>query len=325
MATSKRLVMTNRQPHVSVCLPVYNGENFVREAIESTLEQSFEDFELVISDNASTDGSPDICREFAARDRRVRYWRSDRNRGMAWNYNRTFKLATGRYVVWIGHDDVMRKDYLRQCVAALDADDGVVLCFANTVYIDQDGREINRVDYHDVSDVAKPSWRFRNVLIDPMCDPVFGVMRADALKKTRLHGRFADSDRVLLAEMALHGRFRVLEQPLFAKRYHPMRNTDRFSDRRERTLIYDPTKIGKLYFTEARVVLGMVSAIQSARLSLKERLRSYNHLRKWVWTHRRRMWKDITATLKDAGHRELAKAIRSSSPAEKVNCEILHA
>src|SRR6516225_9483787 len=104
--------MTTRSPQVTVCLPVYNGQNYVGDAIRSVLGQTFEDFELVISDNASTDGTAEICRRAAARDPRVRYFRADTNRGLAWNHNHAFALAGGRYVMWMGHDDVLAAEYL---------------------------------------------------------------------------------------------------------------------------------------------------------------------------------------------------------------------
>src|SRR5262245_26889183 len=124
--------MIARNPCVSVCLPVYNGQDYVSEAIRSVLEQTFEDFELIISDNASTDGTEEICRDAAARDPRARYYRADVNRGLAWNHNRAFELARGRHLVWIGHDDLMAPEYVSRCLQAMEEDSEIVLCFANT-------------------------------------------------------------------------------------------------------------------------------------------------------------------------------------------------
>ena len=80
-------------PRVSIGLPVYNGDNFVGQAIESLLAQTYEDIELIVSDNASTDGTEDICRTFAAQDERVRYFRNAENIGLVRNYNQTFTLS----------------------------------------------------------------------------------------------------------------------------------------------------------------------------------------------------------------------------------------
>src|SRR5262245_7281116 len=115
VTTGEALAMTGA-PTASICLPVFNGDNFVRQTIRSILDQTFTDFELIISDNASTDGTAAICEQFVAQDPRVRYYRSDVNRGLAWNFNRAFELARGRYVAWIGHDDLMAADYIKRCV-----------------------------------------------------------------------------------------------------------------------------------------------------------------------------------------------------------------
>ncbi|UBF27329.1 glycosyltransferase [Kovacikia minuta CCNUW1] len=129
--------MSDRLPRVSVGLAVYNGENYIREAIDSILAQTFEDFELIISDNASTDKTQEICLEYAARDQRIRYDRADRNRGAAWNQNRVFELSTGTYYKLAAHDDVIAPDYLAKCVAVLDQNPAVVLCHSWTRSINE--------------------------------------------------------------------------------------------------------------------------------------------------------------------------------------------
>src|SRR6266536_1939108 len=86
---------------VSIGLPVFNGERFVAEAIDSILAQTFEDFELIISDNASTDGTEEICRCYAEKDERIRFVRNRENYGAAFNFNQTFHLSSGGYFKWV--------------------------------------------------------------------------------------------------------------------------------------------------------------------------------------------------------------------------------
>src|SRR5262245_34703254 len=107
-------------PLVSVALPVYNGENFIAEAIASVLAQSVTDLELIIQDNASTDRTREICAEFVARDPRVRYFRNPRNLGAAPNYNLAYKSASGRYFKWLAHDDRLLPDYFAATTRALE-------------------------------------------------------------------------------------------------------------------------------------------------------------------------------------------------------------
>ena len=283
--------MSDYRPSVSICLPVYNGENYVREAITSILEQTFEDFELIISDNASTDGTGEICRDAAARDPRVRYYRAEVNRGLAWNHNRAFHLARGRYVAWIGHDDLMGRQYVGRCVEALEKDAGAVLAFANYIYIDDKGSVIERVDIENPVSSERTSERFRGVLYEYRCHPISGVMRTEILKQTRLHGGFAESDRTLLAEMGLRGGFKLVPECLYSRREHAQRNYRRYPDLRERTLIFDPAKAGKLFFPILLEAMALFSAIHRAKVPLKERLRCYRFLLRWLWvTNRYRLW-----------------------------------
>lgn len=127
-------------PSVSIGLPVYNGQDFIAESVESLLSQTIGDFELIISDNASTDLTQDICRQFASRDRRVRYIRQPANKGASWNFNYTFSRSRGRYFRWHAHDDISAPRFLEECVKVLDNDPSVVLVWPREVGIDSQGR-----------------------------------------------------------------------------------------------------------------------------------------------------------------------------------------
>src|SRR6185369_4346332 len=107
-------------PSVSIGLPVYNGVNYLRQALDSLLAQTFGDWELILSDNGSTDATESICREFAARDGRIRYLREPVNRGATWNFNRVFELSRAPLFRWAAHDDVCSPELLERCVAALE-------------------------------------------------------------------------------------------------------------------------------------------------------------------------------------------------------------
>jgi glycosyltransferase involved in cell wall biosynthesis len=99
-------------PEASIGMPVYNGEKTIRAALDSVLAQTFTDFELIISDNASTDGTTAICREYAARDRRIRYVRQRENRGPAANFRFVLDEAVGKYFMWAACDDIRSPDFL---------------------------------------------------------------------------------------------------------------------------------------------------------------------------------------------------------------------
>jgi glycosyltransferase involved in cell wall biosynthesis len=217
---------TAAPPKVTIGMPVYNGERFLRDTLESLLTQTFGDFELVISDNGSTDGTQAICREYAARDSRIRYFREEINRGAGWNYNRVVEVARGIYFKWAAHDDLCAPTYLERCVAVLDNNPDVVLAYPDDIDIDEEGNRINRkragrVPMAERAASEVPSRRFRLlVLLDYDCEQVFGLIRIEILRKTKLILNYTDSDRTLLAELGLYGVFYEIPEPLFFHRHH---------------------------------------------------------------------------------------------------------
>ena len=304
--------MSLRSPLVSICLPVYNGDNYVSQAIRSIVGQSFEDFELIISDNASTDGTSIICLDAAAHDSRVRYHRADRNRGLAWNHNRAFELARSPYIAWIGHDDLMERDYIRQCVEGLTKDPGAVLSYTNSTYIDEEGKLIRLVSRPNSGASDRPSKRFYDILHDGMCDPIYGLMKRDILIQTHLHRGFADSDRVLLAEMGLRGRFHSVKGHLFSRRIHPEASSRKYKGLRERTItIFDPAKSGQIFSPVALETRALLSAIHQVRLPFKERVRCYRSLVAWLWT-------DHISTLPENLRERASRTLKSYLSAEQV-------
>jgi len=231
----------SRVPEISIGIPVYNGADFLGAAIESHLAQTFGDFELVISDNASTDGTEELCRGYAKEDSRVRYIRQPVNIGANANYNETAKIAQGRFFRWAADDDVLLPEYLERTYGLLSKDDNAVLCHSFAAHIDENGKPLRLADdgvgfvdekgtYVDGPDpnVATrqlrsphPHVRFRDVLLHTKwCFEIFGLTRREVLIKTPLHQKFYGTDRVLLAEMALLGTWRVVEEPLWQRRSH---------------------------------------------------------------------------------------------------------
>jgi len=216
----------NHKPRVSIGLPVYNGENYLEEAIDSILAQTYKDFELIISDNASTDRTPDICQAYANKDPRIRYYRNEKNIGAAVNFNRVFELSSSEYFKWAAHDDIIAPDYISECIEILDNDDSIVLCNSKAKFIDESGEVIE--DYNNKLinvNSPKPQNRFGDLIFyDHMCFDVFGLIRSDTLRKTSLIKAYPGSDRVLLAELGLINRFHEIPKYLFYNRDHSERS-----------------------------------------------------------------------------------------------------
>jgi glycosyltransferase involved in cell wall biosynthesis len=137
----------NAVPGLSVGLAVYNGENYLAESLDALLGQSYEDFELIISDNASTDSTDDICLRYAKQDSRIRYIRQPRNIGLAPNHNFVFGQARGELFKWASHDDLYARDLLQHCVAALDENPHSALAHSWTAMVDDSGAATKLVQY----------------------------------------------------------------------------------------------------------------------------------------------------------------------------------
>ena len=206
-------------PLVSIGVPVYNGAPLLAQTLDALLAQSCADLELIISDNASTDATPEICADFARRDARVRHFRQSRNIGAPANWNFVARQARGRYFKWAAASDLCHPDLLARCLEPLERDQGVALCFARTAFIDGHGRTFgDPASDFPVLD-ASPSERFRRVCHElQLNNAQSGLIRTDALRRTHLDRLYPHGDRVLMAELALQGRFAMLEEVLLYRR-----------------------------------------------------------------------------------------------------------
>lgn len=279
-------------PLVSVGLPVRDGERFLAEAIEAVLAQDLPDLELVISDNASTDATEDICRRYAAADPRVAYQRSPINRGAAWNYNAVVQAARGRYFKWATHDDLIEPSYLSRCVEVLERRPEVVLCYTRVADIDEHGNRLHvRPPVRHVVGPSVPH-RIRRLLLEPTaCFEILGVTRTDQLRATRLIGPYASSDRTLLLELALLGEFHEVDAVLALHRDHGATSTNRYHAR-ARNAWFDPRRRRDASFPVWRLLGEYARAVQAARLSPGDRVGSALQLPAWAAANWRRLAKD---------------------------------
>lgn len=213
------------KPGVSVGLAVFNGENYLAEAIESILAQTYREFEIIISDNASTDATQQICSTYVKRDTRVRYFRQKSNRGAAWNQNEVIRLAEREYFKLAAHDDLIDPEFLQHCVTELENHKDIILAYTDTYEMPK-GNTSYLLRWHDKDtlDTANHSvsTRFSELIRgDQYGFRIFGVIRTGVLRKTRLFGAFHASDHILMTELGLLGRFTRIDKPLFLSRLHP--------------------------------------------------------------------------------------------------------
>ncbi len=211
--------MTLEIPKLVIGMPVYNGEKHIAETVESILGQSFGDFKLLISDNASTDKTGDICKEYAAKDSRVIYVRQPKNLGMAPNFNYVFQPGDSSYFKWAAHDDILKPTYLEHCIEKLDANPSLGMVHSPTLRIDDAGLELDL--YNDIGlDGERISDRFWKVLWTVNIYEIYGVIRSRYVAKTKLAGSYFGSERNILAEVLMQGSIEYLSIPEFARRDH---------------------------------------------------------------------------------------------------------
>lgn len=212
------------KPLVSIGMPVYNGDRYLRQALDSLLAQDYENIELIISDNASTDTTPAICQEYAAQDGRIQYYRNSTNIGATKNFNKVFELSNGKYFMWAAHDDLWEKTFIRKGVEKLVSNFSAGLAFSEVIYINPDGtinwewnlrrrQEKQRKKANNVKERVVEFLKYFYIDIHPF---IYGLFRSDALKKTSLLTENYGSDTALCLELILSGcETDKIEEPLF--------------------------------------------------------------------------------------------------------------
>lgn len=283
-------------PRVSIGLPVYNGERYLSEALNSLLAQTFEDFELIVCDNASTDRTEAICRSYAARDRRVRYHRNPTNLGAARNYRLAFAMSAAPYFRWATYDDLVGPELLARCVEVLDRDESVVLAYPKTRLLDEWGRVT--ADYEDGLHLLSPraSERFIQLIRRlRLCNAVYGLIRASELRRTALLGSYVGSDGPLLAELTLYGRLFEVPEFLFYRRRHPAAFSSQ-QDPQKLLQFYEPSTTRRIPLIAWRHLIAHLAAVDRAPVRIVEKARIYRFLIRDAISSRGDYWGEL-ATL----------------------------
>ena len=311
---------TARVPRVTVSVAVHNGADYLGDCVESILAQSYPDFELVISDSASTDGTEELCRSYAARDQRVRYLRSDDYLGITENHEATLRAARGELFCWIGADDALHEDYVSACVEAFDADPTLVHVCATAQGIDplwhRDARTPLLADYRDdrltLLDPS-PSARLRNLIRQlRQCNAFMGLYRTDLLRSLLPLEPAPGFDRVLLAQVVLHGRSEQLKRLLYYRRMHSTQTSRHMTEAATQRIFNRP--LTTVAYLESVNLFGrQVAAIRQAPLDANERLRCFRVLGvRWFPVRHRALAKELVRT---AG-RTRNRLLHTSHPAD---------
>jgi glycosyltransferase involved in cell wall biosynthesis len=310
--------MSGRSPRLSVGVPVRNGQRFIADALDSFLDQTFEDLEVVIGDNASDDDTEQICRTYAARDGRIRYVRHRDNLGLNGNFNFLFDAARGEYFKWAAHDDLLAPTYLERCVETLDSDPSVVLATAQVKLVEADGSPI---PFDNDSEVFVTSYgetlpriysppnlaspvpyrRFRDVVLfltsNVLAAFIYGVARREALAQTSLMDDYIGSEKVYLAELSLRGRLFEIPEEGFYRRFHPT-HFGRIP-LGEASKLLNPRLRG-FHFSGAKQIRGYLRAVRRAPIDTRQKARCVVALVEKVGRVSARRATELTRTKADA-------------------------
>ncbi|MCP4429173.1 MAG: glycosyltransferase family 2 protein [Chloroflexi bacterium] len=290
---------------ISVGLPVYNGENYVEEAIKAILAQTYANFELIISDNASTDSTQAICEAYAAQDPRIHYYRAETNKGATWNFNRVVELATGKYFKWAAHDDVVAPTFLEKCADVLEQDPSVSVCYTKVQFIDENGDLSDTYDVKLNTDSPDPRRRFRQLLMEwHLCFEIFGLLRIEQLRKTPLMGDYSHGDGVLLERLAFQGWFYEAPETLFFSRRHSEQSMNVFgvfageNDYHRYAEWFNPSKKGTIILPTWRMLKEHFLAVWQSGLSWRNLIYCYLYLGRWVIRRRKPLLFDLRLAAK---------------------------
>jgi len=279
-----------KAPLVSLGLPVYNAEQFLPECLDSLLAQTHTNLEIIISDNASTDGTLSLCESYVARDQRIRVVRGESNRGSAWNHNKVVELTRGEYFRWCGADDVIAPRFIEVCLQALTVRPDAVLAFPLTVVIDDGGTEIARTSDRMPLASTDATVRFGALLRAWRAthSPFYGLIRRSCLTRARPLGAFLANDRCLLTELSLMGPFLQVEEYLMYRRQH----TEHASrDRQAEQRMYVPDDRSGFRARELVVLRENLTSVGRASLDVKYKLRLIYAAALWV-IHQRSVFID---------------------------------
>jgi glycosyltransferase involved in cell wall biosynthesis len=295
-------------PTLTVGMPVYNADRFLAKALDSILNQTFTDFELLLSDNASTDRTEEICTEYAARDRRIKYLRNPKNMGAGWNYRRVYTLATGRYYKMAAHDDFCEPTFFETCIRPLESDPGLVVAHTKTRVIDGDGAFLEDYECPLRTDSEDPVVRFIDLALSGhRCFQSFGIQRMSALRQLPALGSFPHADRVLIAQLGLLGRFYEAPERLFINTQHggqsvwtmPVRTESKSFrlTRKPGTLPnlewWDPQRSKAVTFPEWFAFGEYCRSIHHSSLNISQKTRAYGVMACWIAKYRRRLMGDV--------------------------------
>ena len=197
-------------------MPVYNEEKYIQQAIESILVQDYENFELIISDNASTDKTKQICLNYSNRDSRIRFYSRNETTDATTNFNYVASIAKGDFFMWASGHDIRDPTFISRCMTTFEKSNSIVLCYSDATWIDSKGNnigneqsDIDTVGMDRIKRVNKVFWNLEYAY------PIYGLFRKDSLDAILPSKKVLGGDVILLNELSAVGEFARIPESLF--------------------------------------------------------------------------------------------------------------
>lgn len=289
--------MTASRPLVGIGLPVMNGEKWIAETVDSIQRQTWPKWELVIVDNASTDGTLELCRRLEREDSRIRVSQNPQNIGVSANWNRAFHLSRGEYFKWSACADLIAPEYLEACVSCLERRPDAVLCQSRTLMIDAAGHPVPGYDDSLVLEATSPAARFVTLMLRlQRNNSVHGLIRRSSLDATRLMEGFRHDDINLIADLALRGTFALVDKPLFFRRETAQTDTQRMS-REEIDRYFIPDQ-NRPYGQTWKKLRSLVRIAATAPTSMSEKGRTLAWVARTAWWSKTDLFSEIQTSMR---------------------------
>jgi glycosyltransferase involved in cell wall biosynthesis len=291
---SKAAAVNAKAPRISIGMPAYNAETHIACAIQSLMEQTFTDFELIVSDNASSDGTQNIVETLAAADDRIHYVRQQENIGANRNYTFVAKAARGDYFKWASSNDWCARTFLKKCFDRIESEQDAVVVVPRTRLFEHELSAAN--DYgNDVAFVDdSPAQRVIDLTTTlRLNNAMNGLIRAATLRRTAMIQPYYGADIVLMGHLAMYGKIVLLDEPLFYRRLEPTSATVLQDSESVRKHHYPTGGFGML-FQNTKHNLGWLRAAMSATMPLRERRKILLHVVRRMYWARNQLVDDLS-------------------------------
>ena len=263
----------NSLPSVGIGLPVYNNARYLSATLDSILNQTYANIKVYICDDCSDDGTDAICKSYAEKDNRVKYYRNEENLGANTNHEKVLSLASTDYFMFARGHEILSPDHIRDCVHILEEDENVVLSFVTTQWIDENNNIITNkpIGYFDT----------RGFDVVTRCALVFwgrlecfyGLTRTRIMKSIRFSENIIANDVIMLLEMALIGSFAHVSSGVRYRRYHYSGETYRKRLHRYRTSSYKQLKTIDHFFPFARFPYHLCLSVMKSKVSTSDKIK----------------------------------------------------